>query len=153
MTTDKLVTHRDLDIIERIAQGVPMAAMHPDDRSRAQNLYTRLKNAAEADKPPLLEPPFSRGTVAVSGSGLEWVRVHPGGKAWVNGYGNWAAWEDIGAVSIKRPNPYVTTEQLRRLADDPEQVLWYNTGVDCDSAYSRLTRAFSFAGIKVRTTR
>lgn len=106
---DKLVTHEDLALIEDIE-----AAYGESGPGAA--LLARLRAAAEADRPPLPEP-MHRGAVVVGEGGIEWVRVHPGGDAWVNGYGRWAAWEEIGARSVKSPRPTVTEADVEKAAD------------------------------------
>ena len=61
----------------------------------------RLVRAAFAPlTPPKPPEPTGLGAVVEDEKGLTWVRRHPGGEAWVNGYQRWATYADITAVRI-----------------------------------------------------
>jgi hypothetical protein len=50
--------------------------------------------------PPKPGEPTGLGAVVEDMKGLTWVRRHPAGEAWVNGYQRWAAYEYIDAVKV-----------------------------------------------------
>lgn len=50
--------------------------------------------------PPKPDEPTGLGAVVEDEDGLTWVRRHPAGPAWVNGYQRWAAYADIAAVRV-----------------------------------------------------
>jgi len=61
----------------------------------------RIATQIEAQtKPPKPAEPTGLGAVVEASDGQTWVRRHPGGYAWVNGYQRWAKYADINAVRV-----------------------------------------------------
>lgn len=53
--------------------------------------------------PPRPDEPQGLGAVVEDAKGLNWIRIHPGGPAWVNGYQRWAEWSEVDAVRVVSP--------------------------------------------------
>ena len=74
---------------------------HLVDALRKDGRYisnTYIADQIEAQTKPA--EPTGLGAVVEASDGQTWVRRHPGGYAWVNGYQRWAEYDDINAVRV-----------------------------------------------------
>lgn len=68
-------------------------AEHEFAATLASTLETLLPDSKPAE-------PTGLGAVVIDAMGRTWVRRHPAGEAWVNGYQRWAEYADLDVVKV-----------------------------------------------------
>jgi hypothetical protein len=84
----------DHEQVERLLEGY---LRNSQERAPLARMYHALRSLIAPPRPP---EPEGLGAVVVDEKGLTWVRRHPAGDAWVNGYGRWDSWDAITAVRV-----------------------------------------------------